>query len=99
MGGRALMDLSQLLLEQNQLPLAKKTADYAHKVSQQARDGDGVTKTVDLQKTIKNAFFKDEIKASVESNRHVVHYPVQPVLEFGLNKEIPALLGKVSKGL
>merc|ERR1711974_167564 len=97
--GHALLSLSQLLLSKDRLPLADRTAKAAHQVFSTCRDGEGVMKATDLVKTIKNAVLKDEIKDSIESFRHFANYPVNPCLEFGLSKQVPAMMKDVTKGL
>mmetsp|Transcript_29024 Transcript_29024/g.61769 ORF Transcript_29024/g.61769 Transcript_29024/m.61769 type:complete len:420 (-) Transcript_29024:46-1305(-) len=97
--GSALLSLAELLLEKEHLELCSKVLGSAHQVFSKLRDAQGVGKVASLGASLKNAKLKHQIKKSMDEHAHETHYPVVPVVEFGIKQKVAEGLANVKKGL
>lgn len=91
---RALLKLSELLLEGGDTEKSQKVAEVAANILVEARDEEGVKQAFELMGAVKHASMKREMEVVIELNSGFMHVPKHLIVDPGLNKRIQQSYGE-----
>uniref|UniRef100_A0A7S3S5H3 Uncharacterized protein n=1 Tax=Strombidinopsis acuminata TaxID=141414 RepID=A0A7S3S5H3_9SPIT len=95
-----LTKLAEILLNNENVAQAYKLAETAAKIAASVQDRAGIEKAYDMLAKCKNGRLKQEIKESIKTYEGLANYPVDPIIEPGLNKiALEQYFDVVQKGL